>query len=199
MKFRQLLFKAIQFFVGSPSCRIGTYIVVHAILIFCVVKRVQTYTRNGTEMTQKAHELKKLITDREKWNQRSLWVSQEVPRFIRHEEAKGQLVKVVNQEFERGGGDLDKLEIRHQQRTELTASSISDSFEKVAVELSFNGTEKEVISFIHRLQTPKNFVGVDHLAIDLTEYGELSCEVRVTQWFLPPWRQVENVTFESES
>lgn len=199
MKYLQLFLKAFRYFIGSPKCRLGTYIVLHAILIFCVVKRIKTYTREGSEMARTAYDLRTLITDQEEWAHKSLWVGQEVPRFIRHEEATEHLVSLVNRVIKDANLNIELREMRHQQQDELTSKKSVSRFENVSVEIAFRGEEKEVIAFVHRLQDPGNFAGVDHIAVDLTKFGRLSCEIKLTQWFLPPWRQVEGITVKKDS
>ena len=60
-------------------------------------------------------------------------------------------------------------------------------FDRVRTAMVVSGEERAIVEWIHGIQSPENFRGIDRMAIEADKTG-LLCEVQVTQWYLDWWR-----------
>lgn len=153
-------------------------------LVLSVVHRVNTFNREGAELTRQIFEVKQQLAEAKKWKSQSQWVGESVPRLESRSVASDRLVKKV-EALQKRFPELIIDEVRFGSAAEMFAGETEGHFDKSSVEFLMRGSEEKIIHLIHSLQQPDNFTSIDQIAIEASDKGRLLCEIRASQWFQP--------------
>lgn len=171
----------------------GCIVLAFGVTISATSKRIISFHQTGLGLTREIFEMEALISSRELWEKRAQWLRQNAPRFVSEKEATQHLSDDLTASARRFGLSLVPRQVElPPQEAEPPAWNKESTvvFDRVHLGMVVSGEERAIVQWIHNIQAPENFRGIDRMAIDATEDG-LFCEVQVTQWYFDWWRPVE--------
>ena len=149
---------------------------------FAIVDRIKKYNETGAVLTKRIFEMESILASKEEWEQRSLWIDQNVPRYRNREVALNALMDNVRETIIKHELDLEYRDEVVEMPGEGWSDETDSIFDQASIEVIVSGSEKKIIHWIHDLQQPAKFTGIDRVAIEVDELG-INCEVQVTQWY----------------
>ena len=145
--------------------------------------RIQKYNREGAVLTQQIFEMEQLLAERESWEARSNWVKHRIPEFSGRDHAFNHLLAHLKKSLEEHQLTLKSHKFHRPTANQLVEMEKTDFFNKTTISVRILGKEKNIVKFIHELQHPERFTGIDHLEIVLGDRG-LVCELEISQFFV---------------
>ena len=171
---------------------IGCIVLAFGLTISATSRRIVTFHKTGLGLTREIFEMEALLSSRDLWEERAQWLLRNAPRFASEEEATNHLTDNLASSARQFGLNLLPREVKFPEKDPEPPTWNEEStvvFDRVNTGMAVSGEERAIVEWIHSIQSPENFRGIDHMTIEATGNG-LLCEVQVTQWYFDWWRPV---------
>ena len=153
-------------------------------------KRILSFHETGLVLTREIFEMEALLSSRELWEERSRWLRQNAPRFASEEEAARHLTEALANSAHQYKLTVQSREVELPQAIVTPpdwSNETSSVFDHALAGIAVSGEERAIVKWIHHIQSPEKFRGIDRVSIEANKDG-LFCEVQVSQWYLDLWR-----------
>lgn len=131
------------------------------------------------EKTASLAEMKTLITEREKWEQREAWLQQYQPRLENPDKALPDLENQIKNIAQ--GHQLTPTDIQFQE----LAKGAKTSYQAVGIKFNLKGKREDLVDFLYDVQTPTSFLVFEKatMQIDKEDKTLISGTFHVSKWF----------------
>lgn len=146
-------------------------------------KRIYRYNQEGSELMTQLFEMKTLLSAKEVWNRRADWIGKEIPRFDTRISASQSLLNRLGHSLSDHGLALSNHKLGIREEGNSLSPEELQKFDRASIEITIEGEERDIVEWIHKIQSEGNFTGVDSLSLELNDYG-LECRLEVSQWYL---------------
>ncbi|MDF1752138.1 MAG: hypothetical protein P1U89_05095 [Verrucomicrobiales bacterium] len=147
------------------------------------VKRVHRYNNEGAALMHQLFEMNTLLSSKDTWYSRAEWISERIPRFDTQNGASLYLLDSLRGSSVQYGLEFGEHQIHPRKKAQAITTESFENFDRATVEVSIKGHEKDIVRWVHKIQTPGTFAGVDHIALEMDDFG-MQCRLRVSQWYL---------------
>lgn len=166
--------KQLALVVGTVVFLFGSYLLIETLW--------KTTNRLRSDIASKTKQLnlsRSLISDLAFWEQRDAWLRAKQPHLENPDTAGVQLLNQIK--------DLAK---KHSVLLENPAIRLPDrqaNYTSISVEVETKSAWKPLISFLHELQSPEQFIAVEtaNLKIDAADPTQMRGRFRIARWYAP--------------
>ena len=153
-------------------------------LLMLGLKSVFGVMEENSGLKRRLADLRTVVQDGGRWEERSAWVEATLPRFSTAEEASTRLLEVVQTEADKAKLTITSKELLLVPKAADTAKT-EGFFDKVSVRLTFNTVAEETLfAWMHAIQAPEHFTGVTRLQLAPSVDGRaVTAEIQVTQFY----------------
>lgn len=157
--------------------------VVFVALTVFLSKRIYSFNEEDSALMSELFAMESLLESKEMWNARAEWIGERIPRFDTQNDAAHYLLRNLR-------GSLTENHLKFEDhfihpRIAPTVVSLNDdgSYDRARLDITIRGREKDIVKWIHEIQEPGNFAGIDELEIELADF-DLLCRLQISQWYV---------------
>lgn len=166
--------KQLALIVGTVVFLFGNYLLIEGIW--------KSTTRLRGEIASKTKQLqfsRSMTSDLAFWEQRDAWLKAKQPRLENPDTAGVQLLNQIKDLAKKHSVLLENPAIRVPER--------QANYTSISVEVETKSAWKPLISFLHELQNPEQFIAVEtaNLKIDPADATQMRGRFRIARWYAP--------------
>ncbi len=152
---------------------------IHTVIAGALSKRNSNLQAELRELTLQKVEAETLLEERKFWIQQHQWVQQHQPQFVSDEEAEKELLKLAESAATRS------LKVNQRELLEIQRNS---QFIEAGMRLQVSGELKNLISWLHQVQDPRQFREVRDFTItpDKTDESLVNCSLSFFRRYRDP-------------
>lgn len=174
--------KTLRNWIAKPSSTYGLLFLALVVLAVSLINRIREYNRVGIELTRSIYSLESELSSQKLWKKRNHWIDREIPRFDSSNQAASRLMETLASSLSDHPVDLEFKELVPSTRQYLSQVQGDQHFNHSAAQVMVRGSIQEIVRWIHGLQKPADFTGVEQIEVAFNE-GSLTCEATVVQWW----------------
>jgi len=142
-------------------------------------KSKDSLRRDITVKTRQLHSMRALIADKSFWEQRDQWLQSTQPKLAGSDAAGVELLERIRSLAQKHSVLLENPAIRSAERQPTHIA--------VAIEIETKSPWTPLVTFLHELQSPSQFVAVENvnLKIDPADPTQLRGRFKIARWYAP--------------
>lgn len=168
--------------LGKPTSIYGILFLTLVVLAISLVNCIREYNRVGIELTRSIYSLESELSSEELWEKRNHWINREIPRFTNSNQAASRLMEPLALSLSDHPVDLEFKQLVPSTRQFLSQMQADHHFNHSSAQVQVRGPIKEIVKWIHGLQKPGEFTGVEQIEVAFND-GTLTCETTIVQWW----------------
>ncbi len=156
--------------------------VVSIFFLICTLNTLLNFNQHSSSLAGQIYELKQLKLNGPNWQRKANQLDGRLPVFLDSKEAEESVTQLILESSRLHGLTLDYHQKQPRSAVEIYRAEQAAAFESSAIEVRVDGREEQVVRWLHSLQSPENFTGVDFIALEKAGMN-ITCEATVVQWY----------------